>query len=151
MSDALVAAFPARDPVRSCSSGPETVRDVVVPGLTAKGWRVDEVVAYRTVAGRRRPRRHRRPPGRRTRSPSPRRRRSSGTVDLLGRDGVPPVVASIGPVTTGAVRAAGLSVDVEAVEHTLDGLVAALVAGLGGAPPAAVPGEGPTCRRRSVG
>jgi hypothetical protein len=50
------------------------------------------------------------------------------TVELLGVAGVPPVVASIGPVTSASARAAGLDITVEAAEHTLDGLVAGLVA-----------------------
>jgi uroporphyrinogen-III synthase len=48
------------------------------------------------------------------------------TVDLLGAHGVPRVIVSIGPVTSGAVRAAGLEVTAEAGVHTLDGLVAAV-------------------------
>jgi uroporphyrinogen III methyltransferase / synthase len=38
-----------------------------------------------------------------------------------------PRLASIGPVTSGALRELGLEPDVEAAEHTPDGLVAALV------------------------
>jgi uroporphyrinogen-III synthase len=54
------------------------------------------------------------------------------TIDLLGRGGVPPVVVTIGPVTSSSARSAGLQVSAEADPHTLDGLVAALVAALGG-------------------
>jgi uroporphyrinogen III methyltransferase / synthase len=38
-----------------------------------------------------------------------------------------PKLASIGPITSGALREAGLEPDLEAAEHTPDGLVAALV------------------------
>ncbi|MFN8556877.1 MAG: uroporphyrinogen-III synthase [Dehalococcoidia bacterium] len=58
---------------------------------------------------------------------------SSSTVthllDALGGDAGPlggACVASIGPVTSATVRAAGLRVDVEAAQHTINGLVAAL-------------------------
>ncbi|HEY5108711.1 MAG TPA: uroporphyrinogen-III synthase [Acidimicrobiales bacterium] len=136
VSDALVEVFPGATPAgsapgRDAEGGAalfvraERVRDVVVPGLAAKGWRVDEAVAYRTVAGH-------------VGAGAAARARSADavaftssstverTVDLLGVDGVPPVVVSIGPVTSGAVRAAGLDVTAEAVVHTLDGLVAAV-------------------------
>jgi uroporphyrinogen-III synthase len=57
---------------------------------------------------------------------------SSSTVtnflDAVGADAVPPVVAAIGPVTAATARAHGLTVDVEAEVHTIDGLVDALVA-----------------------
>lgn len=140
VSDALVAVFPVavpgESPGRPTDEGTalfvraERVRDVVVPGLVAKGWRVDEAVAYRTVAGA-------------VGSDAVRQARAADavaftssstverTVDLLGADGVPPVVVSIGPITSGAVRAAGLGVAVEAEVHTLDGLVAAVVDALG--------------------
>jgi uroporphyrinogen III methyltransferase / synthase len=45
-------------------------------------------------------------------------------------DGI--VVASIGPVTSGTIREKGLSVDVEAAEYTIDGLVTALAQHFGG-------------------
>jgi uroporphyrinogen-III synthase len=44
---------------------------------------------------------------------------------------VPPIVACIGPVTAATARDHGLDVTVEASEHTIDGLVDALVAVLG--------------------
>lgn len=95
-----------------------------------KGWGVDEVVAYRTVAGR---------PDSSAVEAATRAEAvaftSSSTVDrtveLLGPALVPPVVATIGPVTSGAAHDAGLHVTVEAVEHTIDGLVAAVVEALG--------------------
>lgn len=104
----------------------ESVRGVLASGLRAKGWVVDEVIAYRTVAG----------------SPEPEAVAAASradavaftssstverTVELLGIDKVPPVVVSIGPITSASVVAAGLAVTVEAIEHTIDGLVAAVV------------------------
>jgi uroporphyrinogen-III synthase len=136
VSDALVDVFPvARPPgtapVRSAVEGTvlfvraERARTVVAPGLAAKGWGVDEVVAYRTVAGEVD---HSAVVAARaadavafTSSSTVER-----TVELLGVTGVPPVVACIGPVTSESARTAGLEVTVEAHEHTLDGLVAAL-------------------------
>ena len=58
---------------------------------------------------------------------------SSSTVtnlcDLLGDLPAPqPLVASIGPVTSKTALERGLRVDVEAGEHTIDGLVDALSA-----------------------
>jgi uroporphyrinogen-III synthase len=55
-------------------------------------------------------------------------------LEVAGRELVPPVVACIGPVTAGTAREHGLTVDVEAAEHTIDGLVAALAARLGQRP-----------------
>ncbi|MDA8276365.1 MAG: uroporphyrinogen-III synthase [Actinomycetota bacterium] len=133
---ALAGAFP---PVPGSSAGgscrvlfprAETVHGNLAGGLRAKGYRVDEVVAYRTVAGR--------PDA--TAVAAARRAdavvfTSSSTVErtvaLLGPDGVPPVVASIGPATSATARRAGLAVSAEAAEHSVDGLVDALVAALG--------------------
>jgi uroporphyrinogen III methyltransferase/synthase len=104
-------------------------RDVLAPGLRARGWTVDEVETYRTVTAA---------------------AHDGATADVLdaaakadvvtfsspstvtgylelaaGR--VPPVVACIGPVTADAARRAGLAVDVVADAHSAEGLVAALV------------------------
>ena len=57
---------------------------------------------------------------------------SSSTVTnflaAAGPEAVPPVVAAIGPVTAATAREHGLTVDVEAEVHTIDGLVDALCA-----------------------
>lgn len=129
VSEALAAAFPdaSAPPGTVLFPRAESVRGVLAAGLSAKGWTVDEVVAYRTVAGR----------------PDPAAIdtairadavafTSSSTVDrmieLVGRDAVPPLVVTIGPVTSRSVRAAGLHVTAEASEHTIAGLVAAVTA-----------------------
>jgi uroporphyrinogen-III synthase len=170
VSDALVDAFPSyppaapaappgSDPLPDDGGGAvlyaraERARDVVGPGLGAKGWRVDEVVAYRTVAGEVDP-----AAVEAARTADAVAFTSSSTVertlDLLGASDLPPVIASIGPVTSASVRAAGLTVSVEAAEHTLDGLVTAVATALSheGRPatpgpaasgPARGPAEGP--------
>ena len=101
-------------------------------GLRAQGAMVDDVPAYRTVA----------PPdaGERAKAAL-----ASGTISIatftssstvrnlagLLRDdarllhGV--TIATIGPATTAAARECGLRVDIEAEEHTVEGLVDALV------------------------
>jgi uroporphyrinogen-III synthase len=57
---------------------------------------------------------------------------SSSTVEravaAFGVGGLPQLVACIGPITAATAREHGLEVDVEAPVHTIDGLVAALVA-----------------------
>jgi uroporphyrinogen III methyltransferase/synthase len=108
-------------------------RDVLPDGLRERGWAVDVVDAYRTVP-----------------APITVEQRaavaaadvitftSSSTVErtleALGADALPPVIACIGPVTSATARQHGLRVDVEASVHTIDGLVAALAAA---APPVA--------------
>jgi uroporphyrinogen-III synthase len=60
---------------------------------------------------------------------------SSSTVtnylDVAGAERVPSLVVCIGPVTAETARAAGLTVDVVADEHTIDGLLDALCDALG--------------------
>ena len=156
VSDALVEVFPGPGPDpdgvapgHGTGTGAvlfvraERVRDVVVLGLVAKGWRVDEAVAYRTAAGEVGP-----TAVADARAADAVAFTSSSTVErtveLLGVTGVPPVIASIGPVTSASARAAGLEVTVEAAEHTLDGLVAAVCVALSGGGPSAAPPPGGT-------
>jgi len=134
MAVALAGAFPTASP-----GGPggtvlypraETVSGSLAAGLRAKGWLVDEVVAYRTVAGH---------PGPEAVAAAGRADAvaftSSSTVtralELLGPGGLPPVVVTIGPVTSGTARSAGLTVAVEANPHTIEGLVEAVEAAFG--------------------
>jgi uroporphyrinogen III methyltransferase/synthase len=134
VAEALLEGFPAApaDGGRVLLARAEQARDVLPDGLARKGYTVDVLTAYRTV----------------TASPDPdalERVRagavdaitftSSSTVtnlcDLLGTLPDPqPLVASIGPVTSKTALERGLRVDVEAEEHTIDGLVAALCGAL---------------------
>jgi uroporphyrinogen-III synthase len=103
----------------------EVARDALEVGLTANGWSVDRVVAYRTVDAQ---------VGQSERDAA----RlgdivtftSSSTVErfvrLVGTDVLPLVVASIGPITSATAVELGLTVDIEADPHTIDGLVAAI-------------------------
>ncbi len=135
----LVASMPAAPTPGAAPGGPggrvlfpraADARDVLAPGLRAKGWLVDEVEAYRTVAS-----------GASDGVTSDVLTAaaaadvitftSPSTVDgylALSGGRVPPVVACIGPVTAEAARQAGLTVDVVAAEHSDAGLVAELVA-----------------------
>ena len=102
-------------------------RDVLPDGLRARGAEVD--VARRSTG---------RWPSRWT-TPTARRRAGRRLTDLRrGVGGAPssaaargtrggPRLVSIGPVTSAALREPGLEPDVEAAEHTPDGLVAALL------------------------
>lgn len=137
VAESLLESFPAPPPAPAEGRGApatgrvlvaraEVARDVLPDGLRAAGWEVDVVPVYRTVAE----------------ATEPAMLdavvdadlvtfTSSSTVErfveAVGVDRVPPVVAAIGPVTAGTARSRGLTVDIEATEHTIDGLVAALV------------------------
>ncbi len=104
---------------------PEVARDVVAEGLRAQGWSVEQVVAYRTV----------------TASVTNEQRAAAaaatvatftspltfaGYLDAVAPT-LPSIVATIGPVTSAAVRDRGFAVDVEADPYTVDALVEALV------------------------
>lgn len=104
-------------------------RDVVPDGLRAKGWTVDRVEAYRTVAA----------------APTTAALAAAAGADAIAFTSAstvnsylaldPPrspdaIVVSIGPATTSAALAGGLRVHVTADPHTLDGLVDAIVLAL---------------------
>jgi uroporphyrinogen III methyltransferase/synthase len=106
-------------------------RDVVPKGLAAIGWSVDVVEAYRTeavvpeadlLAD--------------ARGADAITFTSSSTVEhfvaAAGVEGLPPLVACIGPVTAASAARLGVDVGVVAEVHTIDGLLAALVAALDG-------------------
>lgn len=104
-------------------------RDALPEGLRGRGWTVEVVAAYRTATAA---------PGAAVLDDAAAADAitftSSSTVTRwleLAGGRVPPVVACIGPVTAATARDAGLTVDVEATEHTVPGLVAALVEHLG--------------------
>ena len=125
VAESLLEAFPA-GPGRVLLARAAVARDVLPDGLAAKGWDVDVVEAYRTV-----PAQIREEQLEALDAADAVTFTSSSTVarfvELVGRDRVPPVVASIGPITSAAAAELGIVVDVEASEHSIDGLVAALV------------------------
>jgi uroporphyrinogen III methyltransferase/synthase len=129
VAESLLDAFPAppAEPAgRVLLARAAVARDVLPEGLRARGWDVDVVEAYRTVPGA---------PSAETldaaSSADAITFTSSSTVtrylELAGPDGVPPTVVCIGPVTAETARSHGLDVTAEAAEHTIDGLVDALL------------------------
>jgi uroporphyrinogen III methyltransferase/synthase len=136
IAEAVVDAFPA-GPGRVLLPRAAVARDALPQGLAGKGWTVEVVEAYRTRLGR----------------PSPAALAAAASADAVtftssstvtnylevvgagpgagaGAAPVPPVVACIGPVTAETARAAGLAVSVVAPEHTIDGLVQAVLEAL---------------------
>jgi uroporphyrinogen III methyltransferase/synthase len=134
VAESLLEAFP--DPqqpgARVLIARAASARDVLPEGLAARGYRVDVLAVYRTVPV----------------APDPDHlaRVRAGNFDALTFtssstvknfcDAVGPIpvsetrVISIGPVTSETTRALGLRVDAEADPHTIDGLVAAVLATL---------------------
>lgn len=135
VAESLLEAFPAvpAGGGRVLLARAAVARDVLPDGLRAAGWQVDVVDAYRTEAA---------PVADDTRAAVAAADMitftSSSTVDrfvdAFGTDAVPPLVASIGPVTSGTARDHGLTVDVEATDHSIPGLVDALVKSIGPSP-----------------
>lgn len=125
VGEGLVSDFPAGTG-RVLLVQAEAARPVVREGLAAKGWSVDAVVAYRTIAVV--------PPAAqlaRVRSADAVILTSGSTVRgllaAISQGDLPAIVLSIGPATTAVAAELGLSVAATASVHTLDGLIDALV------------------------
>ena len=134
VAESLLDAFP--DPsgpgVRVLLARAETARDVLPVGLAARGYAVDVLAVYRTVAVEP--------------DPADIGRIRGGDVDAItftssstvtnfcdavgARPRADAAVISIGPVTSQTARERGLEVTAEADPHTIDGLVAAVLATL---------------------
>ncbi|HYH50067.1 MAG TPA: uroporphyrinogen-III synthase, partial [Acidimicrobiia bacterium] len=125
VAESLLAVFPD-GPGRVLLPRAAVARDALPAGLAERGWTVDVVEAYRTTVGQ---------PAREALAAAATASAvtftSSSTVTnylaVAGDVPVPPVVACIGPITAETARAAGLTVDVVATEHTIEGLVQSLV------------------------
>lgn len=114
----------------------EAARPVVADGLRAKGWSVDAVVGYRTVASR--------PPAELVAAAGHADAVvfTSGStvrhfVAAVGERHIPSVAVSIGPATTAVADELGVRIAVTASVHNLDGVVQALTSVLAPAPHAA--------------
>jgi uroporphyrinogen III methyltransferase/synthase len=134
VAESLLDAFPSpsAEGDRVLIARAQSARDVLPAGLSERGYEVEVLAVYRTVTG--------------TPDPTVVERVRGGDVDaltftssstvtnlcdLLGEVPAPqPLVASIGPVTSKTAIERGLRVDVEASEHTIDGLLDALVRAL---------------------
>jgi uroporphyrinogen III methyltransferase/synthase len=130
VAESLLDAFPPPDGDNAhvLLARAEHARDVLPDGLHARGFTVDVLAVYRTVRAE-------------PDAAALARVRagdidaitftSSSTVDnfcdLVGELPDPrPTVVSIGPITSATAREHGLTVDAEAEQHTIDGLVEAL-------------------------
>ena len=135
VAESLLDAFPAPGAGggRVLLARAAVARDVLPDGLRERGWDVEVVEVYRTEPV---------PVGDHDRKAAADADvvtfTSSSTVDryleAMGDGAVPPIVACIGPVTAQTARDRGLTVDVEADVHTIEGLVDAVVAHLAGQP-----------------
>jgi uroporphyrinogen III methyltransferase/synthase len=139
VAESVVASLSAETDLRGSRvllARAETARAVLPESLREMGATVDDVITYRTV-----------PDGAAAQRVA--RAIEAGAVDLitftasstvrnfvelLGTEIGSATVASIGPVTSATAREFGLPVHVEASEHTIPGLVAAIEAHFG-APP----------------
>jgi uroporphyrinogen III methyltransferase/synthase len=124
----LAGMFPAGEGMLLLVQGNLAEDDLVV-ALTAKGWSVTKVVAYRTVSV----------------SPAPEQRDAALSADVLllasgsaaqawvdaFGTSTPPVVVSIGPSTTKVAEQLGISVTATAAEQTLGAMISAAANSIG--------------------
>ena len=131
VAEGLAEVFPAPPAGggRVLLSRAEVARTELPDALRAMGWEVDDVAAYRTSPAAVGPELVER-----IAAADAVTFTSSSTVtnlvDAVGVDRVPPVVASIGPITSATARKLGLEVTAEADPHTTEALLEALVAAL---------------------
>ncbi|MBI3684454.1 MAG: uroporphyrinogen-III C-methyltransferase [Acidobacteria bacterium] len=127
VAESLVAAFAGHDIAGKRILAPRAAiaRDVVPRELAARGAEVDVVEAYRTVLPQADLSVLARKPGWITFTSSSSVRNFLALAGSVALEGVN--IASIGPVTSATVHHYGLTVHAEAREHTIDGLIAALV------------------------
>src|SRR5207237_6628047 len=126
VAESLVDAFPSGKG-KVLLPRAAVARDVLVTGLATKGWAMTVVSAYRTRAVE---------PSASALAEAAKADAitftSSSTVtnfvQVAGLDAIPPVVVCIGPVTAATARESGLTVDVVAEEHTIEGVVQAVIA-----------------------
>lgn len=152
---ALVATWPALPSSQDGTTGPaqrvlfprgDLAAPTLADGLRARGWQVDDVVAYRTVPAA--------PP-----SPDVRAAWADGSIgaalltsastvrELVAQLGAPPAgtaLVAIGPTTAAEVERLGLPLAGVAREQTMASLVAALASAVGAtSPPAGTPAAAP--------
>jgi len=146
-AEGLLACFPRPGPASSRLLLPQAAgaRPALREGLEAAGWEVTAVEAYRTVqrtigagtlaaAARADAICFASPSAVRSYLDQARGVLAGGAPPGGAPPGVPPVVVCIGPATAGQARSAGLVVTAEASEHSVDGLVEALVAAMPASP-----------------
>jgi uroporphyrinogen III methyltransferase / synthase len=127
IAESLAAAMP-RGPGRVVLLRAEEARETLPQALRDKGWAVEVVPVYRTVLG--------------SGGPAGRSALERGEIDavtftasstvrnfvaLVGDVPRPPVIACIGPITAATAAELGWPATVVADEHTIEGLVRALV------------------------
>jgi uroporphyrinogen III methyltransferase/synthase len=127
VAESLVEALAERPVQRALVVRAETARDVLPDALRARGAEVEVLALYRTVAERLDGAAHDAANG----ADYVTFTSASAVRHFLEAAGAPrdgARLVSIGPITSAALREHGLEPDVEAAEHTPDGLLAALVA-----------------------